>query len=230
MKKATITGLAIALVIYLAVSLLTMGILPQGVLKASDKPFVDALSVMLGSTGANVMAVLASVSLFGSAIGWIMVSAEVPFQAAKTGVLPSFFAKTNQSGSPVNALKVTNFMSQLFIFSTISGTISEAYLFLTTAATLAFLIPYFVSAAFFLKLVWTGETYQAGGKRWRDGVVALLALVYSIWVIKSGTADMKTFILGIGLFASGFVVYPFMVVKKSKERATFTDTVATDAS
>ncbi|HZG18137.1 MAG TPA: amino acid permease, partial [Candidatus Bathyarchaeia archaeon] len=41
-KKATITGLLIAVTIYLAITILTMGVLPQEVLKASDKPLVDA--------------------------------------------------------------------------------------------------------------------------------------------------------------------------------------------
>lgn len=208
-KKATILGLLIALIIYLGISLLTMGVLPQEVLKASDKPLVDAMSVIMGDTGGYIMAIVASISLFGSLIGWILISSEVPYQAAKQGIFPKFFKKTNKNESPVFALSVTNAMSQIFIFSLISGTISEAYLFLTTAATLAYLIPYLVSAFYFLKLVIKGETYETmKGSRVQDGIIAVLALVYSLWVIKSGTADIKTFVLGIGLFLVGFIVYP----------------------
>jgi arginine:ornithine antiporter/lysine permease len=214
-SRATIIGLFIALTIYMGITLLIMGVLPQEVLKASDKPFVDALSVMIGDTGATVMAILAVVSLFGSTIGWILLSAEVPYQAAKKGVFPEYFAKVNKKGSPVRALTVTNAMSQLFILSVISGTISEAYTFLTTTATLAYLIPYFVSAMFFLKLVLKGETYDIkNGPRIVDGLIAVLALIYSIWVIKSGIADLKTFSLGIGLFIAGIIIYP--VVNRRK--------------
>ncbi|MFC0188408.1 amino acid permease [Fictibacillus aquaticus] len=215
--RATMFGLFIALVIYMGVTLLTMGVLPQDVLKASDKPFVDALSVMIGSTGATVMALLAAVSLFGATIGWILISSEVPYQAAKSGIFPSFFAKLNKNGSPSRALAVTNIMSQVFIFSVISGTISEAYTFLITSATLAYLIPYLVSAAYFLKLALTGETYidsSLKGSRAADAVIAGLALIYSLWVIKSGTADLKTFGLGIGLFLAGFIVYPFTLKRR----------------
>ena len=39
------------------------------------------------------MALLALVSLFGSTVGWIVVSSEVPYQAAKNGLFPKLFAK-----------------------------------------------------------------------------------------------------------------------------------------
>lgn len=216
-SRATIFGLIVALVLYMAITLLTMGILPQEVLKASDKPFVDALSVLIGSAGANVMAILALVSLFGATIGWILLSSEVPYQAAKTGAFPKYFAKVNKKGSPVRSLTVTNVMSQLLIFSTISGTISEAYTFLTTAATLAYLIPYLVSAAFFLKLTIKGDALEEQkGARGKDMIIAILALVYSVWVIITGTADLKTFALGIGLFFAGFIIYPFINKQRQK--------------
>lgn len=110
-------------------------------------------------------------------------------------------------------------MSQVFIFSVISRTISDAFTFLTTAATLAYLIPYLVSAIYSFKLVWKGETYnELKGSRVRDGVIALLACVYSLFVIVTGTADLTTFILGIGLFFVGLVIYPFVSKKFKKEK------------
>ncbi|OAH54706.1 MULTISPECIES: amino acid permease [Bacillaceae] len=210
-SRATVAGLLIALVIYMAITLLIMGVLPQEVLKSSDKPFVDALSTLIGDTGATIMALLAIISLFGSTIGWILLSSEVPYNAAKSGIFPAYFAKLNKKGSPVRALTVTNTMSQIFIFSTISGTISEAYTFLTTSATLAYLIPYLVSATFLLKLVIKGDTYNPGEKsRISNGIIAALAFIYSVWVIKSGTADWTTFTLGIGLFLLGVILYPLL--------------------
>ena len=51
-------------------------------------------------------------------------------------------------------------MTQIFLFSTISGTVSEAYNFAIVVATLAYLIPYLVSTLYQFKLVITGETYD----------------------------------------------------------------------
>ena len=74
---------------------------------------------------------------------------------------------------------------------------------LTTSATLAYLVPYLIAALFSLKLILKGETYgELKGSRTGDGIIALAALAYSLWVIVSGTSDLTTFILGIGLFSS----------------------------
>lgn len=167
------------------------------------------------------MALLAILCLFGTMLGWILLGSEVPYQAAKAGDFPALFAKTNKKGSPVIALIITNVMSQVFIFSVISRTISDAFTFLTTAATLAYLIPYLVSAIYSLKLVIKGETYdQLKGSRVKDGLIAILACAYSVFVIVTGTADLTTFILGIGLFFVGLVIYPFVIKKFSKEKQT----------
>ncbi len=102
-------------------------------------------------------------------------------------------------------------MSQVFLFSTLSGTIAEAYTFVITVSTLAYLIPYLVSPIFQLKLVVTGETYKNElGSRILDGIIAVIALCYALWVIKTGSSDLKTFLLGIGLFIVGFAFYPLM--------------------
>jgi amino acid transporter len=110
-------------------------------------------------------------------------------------------------------------MSQVFLFSTLSGTIAEAYTFVITVSTLAYLIPYLVSPLFQLKLVITGETYEKQYVRTMDGIIAVLALFYSLWVIKTGTSDMNTFLLGIGLFLVGFFFYPLLAVEKKRTNA-----------
>jgi len=210
-KKATITGLLIAVTIYLAITILTMGVIPQEVLKASDKPLVDALSMVIGDSGSTLMALLALTSLLGTAIGWVLLGSEAPFQAAQSGMFPAFLGKVNKKGSPVTALSVTNVMSQLFIFSTISGTIAQAFAFVITVATLATLMPYLVSAVYQLKLVFTKETYaQQQRALFMDGIIAILAVAYSLWVIRSGITDGKTLLFGLGLFAVGFILYPFL--------------------
>ncbi len=219
-KWATICGLLIAVGFYMGITMLTMGVLPQDALKASDKPLVDALSRIIGDSGATLMALLAVASLLGATIGWILLSAEVPYQGAVSGTFPRYFGKVNKHGSPTSSLLTTNLMSQAFIFSTISGTIAEAFTFVTTVATLAYLIPYFVSAVYQTKLVLTGETYgNQTGSRLKDGVIGLLALIYSAWVIKSGTSDVKTFILGVGLFLVGFAIYPLFQQKSQPVEA-----------
>jgi arginine:ornithine antiporter / lysine permease len=218
-KIATILGLTIALFIYMGISALVMGTLPHGQLVTSDKPLVDALSHVIGSSGSYVMAGLGLISLTGSTIGWILLSSEVAYQAARQDLFIPAFKKENKHGAPVVSLIITNICAQLFIFSTISGPISKAFSFITTVATLSYLVPYILASIFQLKLVLSGETYKGQGKtRLMDGIIGVLAALYSVYIIKMGASDPKTFLLGVGLFLTGILFWPLVRKKASSSK------------
>ncbi|MCM3765824.1 amino acid permease [Neobacillus niacini] len=204
-KRATILGLFIVLAIYIGISTLAMGMLDQNTLIQSDKPLIDAIQTVLGQLGGKVLAAVGLISLFGSTIGWVMLSAEVPYQAAKQGLFLPAFLKEDKKGLPSFSLLLTNGLAQIFVFSTISKSISGAFDFIIVIATLAYLVPYFISSVYQLKLVVTGETYTGNKARITDGIIALIATLYSTWVIIAGTADLKTFGLGVLLIASGIL-------------------------
>jgi arginine:ornithine antiporter / lysine permease len=216
-KKATIYGLLLTVVIYIGITVLVMGALPQAQLMKANKPLVDALAAAIGPAGGYLMAALGLICLAGSVIGWILLSAEVAYQAEKQGLFIKIFGRENRKGVPVVSLLITNVMAQVFLFSTLSQSIAKAYNFVILVATLSYLVPYIVSALYQLKLTLTGETYK-GQRRARitDGVIALLAFVYSAWVVKAGTSDLKTFLFGIGLLVTGIVFYPFISKKGHK--------------
>jgi arginine:ornithine antiporter / lysine permease len=220
-KRATVLGLAITVVIYMGITLLVMGTLTQHQLLSADKPLVDALMKVVGPSASYVMAVFDLIALTGTTIGWIFLSAEAPYQAARQGLFPPLFAKANKKGVPVRSLTITNALSQLFIFSVISSTINNAFNFVMIVATLSYLVPYAVSAIYQLKLVITGETYSSVRARVVDGVIAALGTIYSIWVIKAGTSDMKTFLFGVLMLVVGLIFYPF--VRKGHKRSEAVD-------
>lgn len=216
-KTATIIGLLLAIGLYVGITLLVMGILPQDQLIHSEKPLVDAVEIILGPVGAYLLSGLGLISLLGSTIGWILLSAEVPYQAAKQKLFIPKFSRANQKGVPTFSLSITNILTQFFIFSTISNSISSAFAFVIYIATLAFLVPYLISTVYQLKLVITGETYALTKERWIDGVIALLATIYSAWVIFAGTSDLKTFLFGMALLVSGLFFYPLLQEKTESE-------------
>jgi arginine:ornithine antiporter / lysine permease len=220
-KRATIVGVLITLAIYIGISMLVMGMLSQDALIASDKPLIDAIETVLGPIGGKILAAVGLISLIGSTIGWVMLGGEIPYQAAKQGLFLKAFQKENQKGIPVFALVLSNGLAQLFIFSTISSSISAAFDFVIYIATLSYLVPYFISSVFQLKLVITGDTYSTLMKdRWVDGIVAALATAYSLWVIVAGTSDLKTFIFGVVLLGSGIVFYK-QILAEPKAKQTY---------
>ncbi len=95
-KRATVAGLLITVAIYLGITILTMGVLHIDKLQTSERPLADALNAAMGHGGGKLMALLALTSLFGSILGWILLSSEVPYQAAKRRFLPFLLHKNKQ--------------------------------------------------------------------------------------------------------------------------------------
>ncbi len=52
--------------------------------------------------------------MFGALISWVMLAAEIPYVAAKDGVMPKWFAKENAAGVAINSLTFTNIITQVF--------------------------------------------------------------------------------------------------------------------
>ena len=211
-KRATVFGLLIALSIYIGISTLVMSLLPHDVLITSDKPLIDGIETVLGPIGGKLLAALGLVSLLGSTIGWVMITSEIPSAAAKQGIFIKRFTKENENGVPVFSLICTNILGQLFVFSTISNSISQAFDFIIYIATLSYLVPYVIATAFQVKLVATGETYENGKGRIADGIIGVLAFLYSVYVLIAGTADLMTFIMGMLLLFSGIFFYKYVDV------------------
>ncbi|OWA37223.1 arginine:ornithine antiporter [Saccharibacillus sp. O16] len=220
-SRATMAGLGISLVLYVGISILTMGLLPREQLMQSQNPLVDAMTAVVGPAGGYLLAALGLVSLIGSTIGWVLLSAEVPFEAAKQRVFLQPFRQENSRGMPKLSLWISNGIGQLLIFSTISGSISQAFDFIIVVATLAYLVPYLIASVYQLKLTLTGEGYASMRERRMDGAVAVLATIYSAWVVYAGMGDWQTFLFGVLLLASGIIFYPLL--RRQLRGATSTD-------
>ncbi|GGH81206.1 arginine:ornithine antiporter/lysine permease [Pullulanibacillus pueri] len=216
-KKATIFGLLIATGVYIAITLLVMGSLNQSALSHSSKPLVDALTVAIGSGGGYLLAGLAVVCLFGSTIGWILLSAEVPYQSAKQGLFLKVFGHENKKGTPTKSLVITNIATQILIFSTISSSIADAFNFVTTIATLSYLLPYLVSALFQVKLSFT-DSLQKKTPVYSQFIIGFLGTAYALYVVVAGTSDMETFLWGIFFVGVGIVFYPFILFQERQNK------------
>lgn len=212
--KATVIAFVCVFIIYLMVSMLSMGVLPLADLATLENPaLAGVMEAAVGPWGALLVNCGVVLSLVGAVLGSTMVSSESPFEAARQGVFIKAFAKTNKRGAPIVTLVVTNVIIELFLVAMIFS--QQTYQFFYSISSGMILLPYLLSAAYFAKLTFTEKEAflgKVGGKLiiWRT--LAIVGVAYSLFIAyASGPIGLT--IMSI-LYAPGILMY----IKGKRER------------
>jgi arginine:ornithine antiporter/lysine permease len=203
--RATILGFITALAVYLLVSLLSFGVMTQPELAAlpGAASMANVLEKAVGPWGSVLVRIGLVISVAGAFLSWTLFAAEIPYRAAREGMLPDVFAAENQKGSPSGSLWITNILVQIFLLLTLYA--NSTYLALFYIASTAILVPYVLSGAYAFKLAITGESYDVSESRGRDMFVGALATIYGAWLIY---AAGPTYLLMCAiLYALGIPIY-----------------------
>jgi arginine:ornithine antiporter/lysine permease len=141
--KATILGFATALTVYLLISLLSFGIMSQPELAAlpSSASMANVLEKAVGPWGSVLVRIGLVISVAGAFLSWTLFAAEIPYRAARKGMMPDMFATENEKGSPLGSLWITNILVQIFLIITLYS--NSTYLGLFYIASTAILCPTF---------------------------------------------------------------------------------------
>lgn len=208
--KATVISLLITLLIYVLISVTAMGAIKATELAGSSAPLADVLGkTMLGTSGAVIVKVGIIVSLLGGLLSWIMLTAEIPYIAAKDGVFSSWFAKENGNNVPISSLRITNIATQIFLLSMLFSGLNDAYLALITMATTTVLVPYLLSSLYALK-VCVNDHLSA-----KDFIISILSTIYAAYVIYA--VGMQQLGEAFILYAIGIIVYLIAKHEKGKK-------------
>jgi arginine:ornithine antiporter/lysine permease len=144
------------------------------------------------------------VSVLGAYLAWSLICAEVLFAASKTRDMPRIFARENDKKVPAAALWMTNIVVQLFVISTYWS--QDAFAMALSLTSMMSLIPFFLVAGYATRFVGSGATYDGqGGKRRRDMTIAILALIYTAFLIFA--AGMKYVLFSAILYGPGTLLY-----------------------
>ncbi|PKH26759.1 arginine:ornithine antiporter [Enterobacterales bacterium CwR94] len=197
--RATMLAVCAALVVYLLVTLLSLGVVPRAELAEMRNPSMAELMTHLLSRGGEVViAVGLIVSVCGAYLSWTIMAAEVPWIAAQQKAFPASLAKQNRHNAPSASLWLTNGSVQVCLI--LIGLTGADYNTLLTIASEMILVPYFLVGAFLLKLVW-------GQHRPWMTFVALGACVYGLWLLyASGPLHLM---LSVVLYAPGLLLFMF---------------------
>jgi arginine:ornithine antiporter / lysine permease len=215
---ATVTGFLGVLCLLVLVTMPSYGILPRQDLAALANPsMAGVLEAVVGHWGKVFISTGLLISVLGNYLSWSLLAAEVVRSAAVTHTMPSFLARENRNKVPVGALWLTNIVIQAFLLVTYFAEYAFTLaLKMTSSMTL---IPYFLVAAYALKLAWTAETYGAGpGNRVVDGMRAAIATIYAVAMIYAGG---RTLLL-LAAILYGPVTALFVIARLEQKKAPFT--------
>lgn len=195
---ATVLGIIIALALYVAITILSLGILPRETIANMANPSMGPLlDAMMGPTGKVIITACLIVSVLASYISWTMYSAEVPYRGSKNGAFPKILDKVNKNGTPINSLWFTGFIVQfclvlVFVFE-------QSYNTLLLISTSMILIPYFLIGAYLFKLaIQTNAT-------WYIKLTGFMAALYGLWIVYA--AGLEYLLLSVVLYVPGILLF-----------------------
>ncbi|TWA99077.1 basic amino acid/polyamine antiporter [Bradyrhizobium stylosanthis] len=202
---ATITGFVVVTSLMVLVTMLPYAVLPRAEIAGMRQPSMAAvLEAVVGHWGAVFVSVGLMVSVLGAYLAWSLICTEVLSAAGRTRDMPALFGTENENKVPAAALWLTNIVVQLFVISTYWS--RDAFSLMLNLTSVMNLIPFFLVAAFGLRLVTRGETYEKDpAARRRDLIFTGIAVVYTLFLIFA--AGMKYLLLAAILYAPGTALY-----------------------
>lgn len=192
--RAGIAGLVLALALYVAVSLLSYGLMSRARLAGLHDPSIAYL--LADSCGQwAYWCVIASViiSLLGGWVAWTLIVAQVPYEASLVGIMPRTFSKLNRHGMPSHGLLVSSIVMEAFLVIIIMA--DDLYL-TALRITGLMVIPCYLFTGIFMAKHATGAMTR---------ITAWLAIIFGLWMTYAGgLLDMLYtslfYIAGIGFY------------------------------
>jgi arginine:ornithine antiporter/lysine permease len=204
--KATVIGLCCIIAIYILTMVVSLGILKRPDIAMLPDPALSyVFSAAIGPLGNIIMMAGLLISVLGSLLGWTLITAEMPYSTAKDGLMPKFLSKKNSKGAAIYAIFFTTLITQLWLlFSYFNHT---DYQFLFSLASTSGLIPYVFSVLFLIQIM-----RQEANRKWKDFVIPLMALLYSLWILLAAGFKYTLFSTVISLM--GLILFLFVQRKK----------------
>ena len=111
--RATMLGTAITTLIYILSTVVIMGMIPSDMLSKSPAPFADAMDIIAGEWGRNLVAAGAAIAAFGALNGWILIQGQIALATAKDDLFPRVFRKENKKGVPALGLVIGSLLTSM---------------------------------------------------------------------------------------------------------------------
>ena len=201
---ATVISFLSLFVLYLLISVLSMGVMPAEELAAlTNPPMAGLLEYVVGPWGAALVNIAVIVSLGGALFSYTILCVDSAYGPAEQGAFPSVFRKLNKFKAPTWSVIISAIFIQVFIVIIYfnAGTYQAVY----AMSTSAIMVPYVFSAFYYLKLVIRGQGLEPGNSNkamaWLIGIVGS---IYGIWLLYA--SGLQYILIATILYAPGSIM------------------------
>ena len=210
-------GTAASGLLYVAVTAAVMGLVPHDKLVDDGAPFVAAFNAMFDNAGwvGKAIALVAVISGIGALNGWTLVTAEMPYAAAKDGLFLDAFAKVNKNNVPWFGIVVSTIVASALMGWSYSGkTGLKVFTYLVYLSVVTVAIPYFFSACAQLAYLVSRRRKVQGWVLARDLAISVTSMLFALWVtFASGYQSVYQAML---LILVGLPVYAFLKARRER--------------
>ncbi|MGE4483423.1 amino acid permease [Acidocella sp.] len=179
--RATLLGTGFTAVIYVLSVTAVQGMIPAGALAHSAAPFADAAIRMVGAWGGYAIAAGAVVATFGALCGWVLMQGQIPWAAARDGLLPEFLGSLNSRGVPAAGLLISSMLVTLLLLTEGHGALADIFRVIILVGTMTTLVPYALCAAAVLQLLVDRPGLFAAKTAAGMAFIGLAGFIYSVW-------------------------------------------------
>ncbi|WP_165078308.1 MULTISPECIES: amino acid permease [unclassified Desulfovibrio] len=213
--SATILGYLGCLAVYVLLSVLPFGFMTQHELAAVPNPSTaGVLEHVVGPWGAWLMNIGLLIAVLTSWLAWTMITAEMPFAAAKNGTFPKMFASENKHGSPNVSLWITSGCMQLGMLLVYFS--NNAWNTMLNITGVMVLPAYVVSMMYLWKICEDGK-YPGNAATGRASALinSIVAVAFGLWLIYA--AGLSYLLMATIIVACGI---PFYIWARKQNAAT----------
>ncbi|KKM01051.1 hypothetical protein LCGC14_1798310, partial [marine sediment metagenome] len=193
-------GVIAALILYIAITMLAFGLMSQANITELSNPSMAGIMAMItGTSGKVIISAGLIVSVLASYLSWIIYAAEVPNSAAKYGAFPNIFKQQNSNGTSIASLTLTSLTVQLcLVLILFTG---KSYNTLVLVSTSMILVPYFLVAAYMVKVAFVKKLSVA------IKLMGFGASIYGLWLVYA--AGLNTLLLSVILYIPGIMLFMY---------------------
>ena len=204
--KATILAFISLFILYVLISILSMGVMTTEELAAlGNPPMAFVLKSVVGSWGSALVNIGVIISVGGALFTYTILCVDSIYAPAMQRCFPKSFTKQNKKGAPISGVLITTLVTQFFLIIIYFN--DATYQVIYAVSTSAIMVPYALSAFYCLKVTAQGQglDQMSGGRKFMVWVYSILGSAYGIWMLYAG--GVTHLLISALLYAPGTILY-----------------------